>query len=120
MATSIFTQPFFSGDCIPITVSFFGADNTTPMDLTGQYVGITIKHNQTDADANALYKNDIAGNTTGIINFLIPGFTSSAPTLIAGTYPFDIKRWDATGCRYNAVASNLIISPSTTARQAHA
>jgi hypothetical protein len=119
MAISIFTQPFFSGDCIPITVKFFGADNVTPLDLTGQTVGITVKRNQTDLDSAALYEKDIAGSTTGVINFLIPGFTGSTPTLIPGSYFFDVKRWDTTGCRYNAVASSLNINQSTTARQAH-
>jgi hypothetical protein len=119
MNASIFAQPFYSGDCIPITVEFFGADNVTPLDLTGQYVGLTVKQNQSDPDANALYKSDIAGTTSGIINFLIPGFTGTIPTLAAGSFPFDIKRWDTTGCRHNAVASVLNIIASTTLRQTH-
>jgi hypothetical protein len=124
--TSIFTDTFYSGDCIPITMKFLGPDNVTPMDLTGQTVGITIKWNTTDPDSKAIYAHDVPGDATGIINFIVPGYTGSNPTLAPPPlgqatvgYPFDVKRWNASGCRFNSVASNLIISQSTTARQSH-
>jgi hypothetical protein len=119
MTSSIFAQPFPSGDCIPIRLEFFAADNVTPMDLTGQYVGTTVKREQTDPDSSALYQHDIAGDSTGVINFMIPGFTGSAPTLIPGVYFIDFKRWDTVGCRYTAASGNLNIVVSTTARQNH-
>jgi hypothetical protein len=83
----LFAYSVYSGDAIPLTLQFYQADGTTPLDLTGRIIGTTIKLKATDLDADALFQKDIAGDPTGVISYLIPG-------LDVGGYWIDVKSWD--------------------------
>ena|ERR1700756_5409885 len=119
---SIFAPGFNSGDDIPIPVIFFQSDNLTPIDMTGQTVGITIKEALTDANGNpvpdsqAIFSQDLPGDTSGTFSFLIPGFTLGNPTLLPGNYFVDCKKWDLTGKRSTVFTSSLPINESVTLR----
>jgi len=84
---NIFPQPVYSGDIIPLQLSFFEEDGITPKSLVGNTIGITVKTQPNDTDdAQAKYAHDVIGDATGVINFqIIP--------LTAGNYYLDIKSW---------------------------
>jgi hypothetical protein len=98
--TNILPLPLFSGDSFQIPLIFWSVLPTNPNDvttgtvqnLTGTTVGCTIKGNQNDTDAQAVFKDDIAGDTTGKITFSVPG-------LNAGSYWIDIKMWNSSNAR---------------------
>ena len=120
-----FNQAFPSGDDIPLSVQFYQADNVTPKDMTGFTVGMTVKQTVTDPqtglpvpDSAALYQKDLAGNTSGLFQFKIPGQTAGAPTLAPGNYFLDLKRWDSTGLRTTVLTTGLPINESVTQRAA--
>jgi hypothetical protein len=120
-----FNQAFPSGDDIPLSVQFYQADNVTPKDMTGYTVGMTVKATVTDPqtklpvpDSAALYEKDLAGNTSGLFPFKIPGQTAGAPTLAPGEYYLDVKRWDSTGTRTTVLTTALAINESVTQRAA--
>lgn len=84
---NIFPQPLYSGDVIPLQLSFFEADGTTPKPLTGNTIGLTVKTQPSNTDdAQGIYSQDVVGDATGIINFQIT-------PLNAGNYYLDIKNW---------------------------
>ena len=120
---SIFSQAFPSGDDIPLSIQFYQADNVTPKDMTGYTVGLTVKTTVTDPqtdlpipDSSALFQKDLAGNTTGLFPFLIPGQTAGVPTLVPGNYFLDVKQWDSTGKRTTVLTTTLPINESVTQR----
>ena len=120
---SIFTSAFPSGDDIPINVQFYQSDNVTVKNMTGYTVGMTVKTALTDPqtgnaipDSQALYQKDLAGNTTGLFSFLIPGQTANAPTLVPGNYFMDIKQWDPSAKRTTVLTTMLAINESVTLR----
>lgn len=86
MAISIFPDPLFSGDSIPLSLAFQNPDGT-PYNLTNITVGCTVKKNATDPDTAALYQQDIPGTTSGTIGFVIT-------PLSVGTYYLDVKWWN--------------------------
>jgi hypothetical protein len=124
---SIFTQAFVSGDDIPLSVQFYKSDNVTIKDMTGFTVGMTVKSTiidpQTEVpipDSQALFQMDLAGNTTGLFSFVIPGQTAGNPTLAPGNYYLDLKQWDPTNKRTTVVTTMLPVTDSVTQRTAHA
>jgi hypothetical protein len=82
----------------------------TVLDLTGSHVGLTVKVNATDPDAEAVYTNDIAGTTSGTINFSVP-----APE--PGNYVLDVKLWSASNVRSNILQESFTINQSVTQRE---
>lgn len=111
MATSIFPDPLFSGDSIPLSLAFQNSDGTA-YNLTGITVGCTVKQNATDLDSAALYQQDIPGTTSGTIGFVI------AP-LQVGTYYLDVKWWNvgAGNQRTTVIGTTAMqINQSVTAR----
>jgi hypothetical protein len=86
MGPVIFPNILYSGDPIPLNLTFYKSDRVSLKDLTGITVGCTVKANETDPDSEALFQEDIPGDTTGVINFLIPGQNS-------GQYFIDVKTW---------------------------
>ena len=119
---SIFTQGFVSGDDITLNVQFYLPDNVTVKDMTGFKVGMTIKSALEDSqgnpipDSQALFQQDISGNTTGNFTLLIPGQTAANPTFVPANYYLDIKQWDSTGKRTMVLTSMLPINESVTLR----
>lgn len=120
---SIFTQPFVSGDDIPLAVQFYQSDNITPKPMTGYTVGMTVKSNVTDPstdlpvpDSAALFQQDLPGTSSGLFNFLIPGQTAGNPTFAPGQYYLDFKQWDSTGKRTTVLTTMLPINQSVTLR----
>jgi hypothetical protein len=122
---SVFTQGFPSGDDIPLEVQFYQSDNITVQDMTGYTVGMTIKQTATDPqtgdpipDSAALYQKDLAGNTTGLFSFKIPGQAAGIPTFQPGEYFLDLKQWDPAGERSTVLTTMLPIAESVTQRSA--
>lgn len=121
---SIFPAPFYSGDDIPIDIQFYQADNVTPKPMTGFTVGMTVKATLDDGQGNltpdsaALYQADLAGNSTGLFHFAIPGETNAAPTFQPGEYYLDVKQWDASAKRQNVLTTMLVVNQSVTLRTA--
>ena len=120
---SIFSQGFPSGDDIPLNIQFYQSDNVTPENMTGYTIGITIKETVTDPqtdepipDSAALFQQDLAGNTTGLFAFLIPGQTAGAPTFVPGDYYMDVKQWNSTNQRTTVLTTMLPIIESVTQR----
>ena len=112
MPSQLFSYPLYSGDVIPLTLNFYQADGTTPMNLTGITVGATVKSVITTPDSGAVYWKDIPGDSTGVIAFSIPG-------LAAGTFWLDIKWWNTTlnNARQTVIgATQLVIQQSVTSR----
>jgi hypothetical protein len=117
---SIFPNPIFSGDAIPLVLKFW----TTPPDptanppvvgvprsLVGFTVGCTVKGQPAgDTDVGAQFQQDLAGDDTGAIGFAITGLT-------AGTYWIDVKMWDSDNVRSTVIApTQFSVSPSITDR----
>jgi hypothetical protein len=90
--TNIFPSNPASGDQFTLTLEVFEADGTTPKDLTGLYIGITVRTvpdpDGTD-DADAAFSASQAGGPTGVVVFLLGPFA-------AGAYWLDVKTF-ATG-----------------------
>lgn len=86
MAISIFPDPLYSGDSIPLSLAFQNP-NGTAYNLTGITVGCTVKKLPTDPDTAALYQQDTPGDTTGNIAFVIS-------PLSVGTFYLDVKWWN--------------------------
>lgn len=86
MATSIFPDPLYNGDAIPLSLAFQNPDGS-PYNLTGITVGCTVKKNPTDPDSAALYQQDTPGSGSGTIAFVIT-------PLNVGTYYLDVKWWN--------------------------
>ena len=80
------------------------------LDLTGSHVGLTVKVNATDPDAEAVYTDDIAGTTSGTINFSVP---SPEP----GNYVLDVKMWNASDVRSNILQEAFTVNQSVTQRE---
>jgi hypothetical protein len=66
--------------------------------------------NATDPDAEAVYTNDIAGTTSGIINFSVP-----APE--PGNFVMDVKMWNSSNVRSNILQEAFTINQSVTQRE---
>lgn len=119
---SIFPQAFVTGDDIAFNIQFYQSDNVTPKPMTGYTVGMTIKVAVIDQNGNpipdseALYQNDLTGNSTGLFVFDIPGQTLGAPTLAPGNYFLDVKQWDPSGERTTVLTTSLPINESVTQR----
>lgn len=110
---NIFPYALYSGDPIPVDLIFYDLikDPTggTVLDLTGSHVGLTVKVNATDPDAEAIYLQDIPGDATGVINFSI-----ASP--VVGNYVMDVKRWNAANVRSNVLQEAFTINQSVTQR----
>lgn len=119
---SIFNQPFYSGDDIPINVQFYQSDNVTPKPMTGYTVGMTVKAALDDGfgnltpDSASIFEKDLAGNNTGLFTFTIPAQTAGNTTLVPGNYFLDIKQWDPVGKRTNVLITMLPVNESVTLR----
>jgi hypothetical protein len=119
---SIFTDAFVSGDDIPLNVQFYQSDNITPKDMTGSTAGITVKSDVTDQnkdpvpDSEALFQQDLVGNSSGLFPFLIPGQTAGAAMLSPGAYWLDLKLWDSANKRTTMFTTRLPIDESVTQR----
>lgn len=120
---SIFTQTFFSGDDIPVTLNFYQTDNVTPKPMTGYTVSLMVKtiplNDQFEApfpDSTALFYASLNGDDTGVFPFLIPGLlagsTTDAPTLPPGSYFMEAKQIDPTGKRSTVFSTSLGINQS--------
>jgi len=112
MATQLFTYQLYSGDIIPLTLNFYQSDGKTPLNLTGITVGTTVKTNPTGTDSGSLFWQDKAGDTTGVISYVIS-------PLSAGSYWIDVKWWNvAQGNTRQTVigASQFTVAQSVTAR----
>jgi hypothetical protein len=70
---------------------------------------LTVKVNATDPDAEAVYTNDIAGTTSGTINFSVP-----APE--PGNYVLDVKWWNSSNVRTNILQEAFTVNQSVTQR----
>ncbi len=106
----LFSYDLYSGESNPLALRFYEADGVTPLDLTGQFVGATVKAKPTDPDSAALYKSDVAGNSSGLVEYLIP-------PLAAGAYCIDVKQWDSAYERSTVIGSqNFSVLQSVTAR----
>lgn len=107
--SSLFPNPPCSGDIVPLTLTF--TENGQPYSLVGATVGMTIKiAPSTVNDADAIYTKDVAGDATGIINFLV----GPLPT---GTYWLDVKMWNGTGMRTTVIQpSKFSVVQSVTLR----
>ena len=114
-APPIFPQALYSGDDIPLTLNFFQSDGITPQSLVGVTIGCTVKNEPTDADAAALFQQDIVGDATGVIKFTIP-------PLNVGTYYLDVKWWNTSTTpqtRQTVIGSmEFVVNQSITARTA--
>jgi hypothetical protein len=117
---SIFPNPIFSGDSIPLVLNFWtttpdpSADPPVvgvPRSLVGFTVGCTVKGQPAgDTDVGAQFQQDIAGDITGVIGFGIPG-------LAAGTFWIDVKMWSSSNVRSTVIApTQFSVSPSITDR----
>jgi hypothetical protein len=110
---NIFPFALYSGDPIPVDLIFYDLikDPTggTVLDLTGSHVGLTVKVNATDPDADAVYINDVAGTTSGTINFSVP---SPEP----GNYVLDVKLWNSSNVRTNILQEAFTVNQSVTQR----
>lgn len=107
---NIFPQPLCSGDTIPLKLTFKNTDGTA-YNLTGSHVGCTVKLEPgDDPDTDALFSQDIAGDTTGIIQFYIG-------PLDEGDYWLDVKMWNSTNLRSTVLAPlQMHVIQSVTAR----
>lgn len=113
MNSPIFPYPLWSGDVYPLSLHFYQEDGVTVMDLTGITVGCTVKDDPTDPDSDAFYKQDIPGDATGIIPFMV----GPVP---AGTFWLDVKWWNTTqNNQRQSVLPNtqFVVSQSVTARE---
>jgi hypothetical protein len=112
MATQLFTYSLYSGDVIPLTLNFYQADGKTPLDLTGIVIGCTVKVNNTSPDSSAVFQQDTAGGTTGVISYVIPG-------LAPASYWIDVKWWNTAqnNARQTVVGSSqFVVNQSITQR----
>jgi hypothetical protein len=107
---NIFPYALYSGDPIPVQLIFYDANNNI-LPLTGTTVGLTVKINATDPDAEAVYTKDIVGDATGTVNFTVP-----APPV--GNYVMDVKWWNASNVRSNIFQDAFTINQSVTQRAA--
>lgn len=110
---NIFPFALFSGDPIPVNLIFYDLvidpSGNTVLNLTGSTVGLTVKVNATDPDADAVYTKDLAGDATGKISFSVP---APAP----GNYVLDVKWWNSTNVRSNILQEAFTINQSVTQR----
>jgi hypothetical protein len=120
---TIFTQPFYSGDDIPIAIQFYQSDKVTPKPMTGFNVGMTVKAALDDGygnlipDSQALFQKDLPGDNTGLFTFKIPALNAqNAATLLPGNYYLDVKQWDTTSKRTTVLSTMLPINESVTLR----
>lgn len=109
MGPVIFPYIIYSGDPIPVSLTFYQPDGVTIKDLTGIVVGCTLKVNITDADTAALYKKDTSGTSSGKVTFELPGQP-------AGEYWFDVKTWDNTNIRQPVLQTQIPVQQSVTQR----
>ena len=112
MATQLFTYSLYSGDVIPLTLHFYQADGKTPLDLTGITIGTTVKVNNTSPDSSAVFQKDTAGDTTGVISWMIPGLNT-------GNYWIDVKWWNTAqnNARQTVIGtSQFVVNQSITQR----
>jgi len=87
---NIFPKQPCSGDIVVLKLEFFQADGVTPKDLTGLKIGVTVKvEADTSSDTGAIFKQDLPGDTTGIVVFHMGPF-------VFGTFWLDIKSWNGT------------------------
>jgi hypothetical protein len=105
---NIFPYALYSGDPIPVQLIFYDANNNI-LNLTGTTVGLTVKVNATDPDAEAVYTKDLVGDATGTVNFTVP-----APPI--GNYVMDVKWWNASNVRSNILQEAFTINQSVTQR----
>ncbi len=114
-AVLIIPSPIYSGDAFTIPVKFWtDSTNTTALNMTGNLVGLTIKENINDPDEFAVFKKDLAGDSSGVFNFNVPG-------LVTCTYWVDAKMWtgSASGPRSPVVTpQQFSVLQSITARAA--
>jgi hypothetical protein len=126
MATiQILAETLYQGDDYTLPVEV--VDNGVAISLVGQTVGLTIKFSDDQRDDLAIFKKDIAGDSTGIVVWDVPGFNGSTyPNSIIswGTFTFpvgilfmDLKKWGADGKRSTLATGTLTVLPSTTARE---
>lgn len=111
MAVSIFPNPLYNGDSIPLSLAFQNPDGT-PYNLTGITVGCTVKKFATDLDTAALYQQDIPGTTSGNIAFVIT-------PLAVGTFYLDVKWWNTNQANQRTTVigtTAMQINQSVTAR----
>jgi hypothetical protein len=120
---TIFSQPFFSGDDIPVTIQFFQSDGVTAQPMTGYTISLMVKsmplNDQFEVpfpDSTALFYDTINGDDTGVFPFLIPGLlagsTTDAPTLPPGSYFMESKQIDPTGLRSTVFSTSIGINQS--------
>jgi hypothetical protein len=112
MAVSIFPDPLYSGDVYPLSLAFQNPDGTA-YNLTGITVGCTVKKIVTDPDTAALYQQDIPGDSSGNVVFVIT-------PLAAGVYYLDVKWWNTTQANQRTTVigtTQMQINQSVTARE---
>jgi hypothetical protein len=87
---NIFPQTLCSGDSIPLKLNFKDKVTGNPYDLTGSTFGLTVKKlPDTQPDETAEFVQNVNGDSTGVINFMITG-------LSAGSHWMDVKKWVTT------------------------
>lgn len=108
---SLFPNPPCSGDAIPLKLTFKDKATGNPYNLTGATVGITVKIAPSDEpDTNAVFKQDVAGDTTGIIQFYVD-------PLAVGSYWLDVKMWNGSQHRSTVIApAKFSVVQSVTSR----
>lgn len=120
---SIFTQSFYSGDDIPLTINFYDTDGVTAKPMTGYKIQLMVKaaplqdqFGNPIPDSAALWEDSLQGDNTGVFPFMIPGLLAgsspAAPTLPPGNYFLEAKQYDPTGLRSTVFSTNLPINES--------
>jgi hypothetical protein len=120
---SIFTQSFYSGDDIPLTINFYQPDGVTPKPMTGYKVQLMVKaaplqdqYGNLIPDSKALWQSSLNGDASGVFPFMIPGLLAgslpAAPTLPPGNYFCEAKQYDPTGLRSTVFSTTLPINES--------
>jgi hypothetical protein len=119
---SIFTQAFYSGDDIPLTINFYQPDGVTPKPMTGYKVQLMVKSapladqfGDPIPDSEALWESSLNGDNTGIFPFMIPGLLAGSPakpTLPPGNYFCEAKQYDPAGLRSTVFSTTLPVNES--------
>ena len=113
---NIFPQTLSSGDNIPLKLKFTDPTSGAVISLVGSTFSATVKNDPLEADSNdsdAIFTQNIVGDATGLINFMLGPFA-------AGIYWLDVKQWNTAATpvtRTTVIPSfQFKIIQSTTAR----
>lgn len=110
----------FVGDLLTVSVQVNDTNNNAE-DLSSGTIGVTIKGDANDSDANAFYRSSVSGPSNGAYTWLIPGSGASPKTNIwwtgnttfpAGEFIVEICKWDGNNNRTHLQTGKLTIFTS--------